>query len=196
MKLHRYIYIYMVMPVVLAATAAVSSCEKAESMFSGYRAYFRFTPVSAKPNLHRACTSLGEFCSITFPIGDKYLIKSPSTPSVTDEILPTAIQGYNGGYILGIGNGLIVGMPMIPEMLEQESQVTCYDICCPNCYQEHGIQKHTELHVGGISTCASCQRSYDLNNLGIVTKGEPGRSLFRYYAYYYQPTQTLTIDNK
>ena len=36
----------------------------------------------------------------------------------------------------------------------------------------------------------------NLNNLGIVTKGEPGRSLFRYYAYYYQPTQTLTIDNK
>lgn len=183
---------------ILAATSIAGmlcSCEKAESMFSTYRAYFRYDPVSAKPNLYRACTSLGEFCSITFPPGANFVVKSPSTPSVVDYIQRTALQGYKG-YVLGIGGGLIVGIPMIPEMLEQENQITCYDLCCPNCYQEYSIQKHMELHVGGISTCTSCQRSYDLNNQGIVAKGNGGRSLFRYYVHYYAPNQTLVVDNK
>ena len=176
-------------------TCIVSSCEKAENLYSNYWAYFRYNPVSAKPNLHRACTSLGEFCSITYPVGaNKYVIDSPSS-SVDDYITPTALEGYRN-FRLGVGGGLIVGIPMIPEMLEQENQITCYDLCCPNCYQEYSIQKRMELHVGGISTCTSCQRSYDLNNQGIVAKGNGGRSLFRYYVHYYAPNQTLVVDNK
>jgi hypothetical protein len=29
----------------------------------------------------------------------------------------------------------------------------------------------------------------------MISKGEAGRSLFRYYVHYYAPTQTLTINN-
>ena len=184
----------MVMLVVFMATGILSSCEKADNRYSAYRAYFRYNPVSAKPNLFRACTSLGEFCSITYPPGVNYVIKSPSTSSSVDYIARTALQGYQG-FVLGIGGGLIVGMPVLPEMLEQESRVVCYDLCCPNCYQDYHILKQMALYVGGLASCSSCQRSYDLNNQGIVSKGDAGRSLFRYYVDYYSPTQTLTVSN-
>lgn len=184
----------MVMLVVFMATGILSSCEKADNRYSAYRAYFRYNPVSAKPNLFRACTSLGEFCSITFPPGVNYVIKSPSTSSSVDYIARTALQGYQG-FVLGIGGGLVVGMPVLPEMLEQESRVVCYDLCCPNCYQDYHILKQMALYVGGLASCSSCQRSYDLNNQGIVSKGDAGRSLFRYYVDYYSPTQTLTVSN-
>lgn len=184
----------MVMLVVFMATGILSSCEKADNRYSAYRAYFRYNPVSAKPNLFRACTSLGEFCSITYPPGVNYVIKSPSTSSSVDYIARTALQGYQG-FVLGIGGGLVVGMPVLPEMLEQESKVVCYDLCCPNCYQDYHILKQMALYVGGLASCSSCQRSYDLNNQGIVSKGDAGRSLFRYYVDYYSPTQTLTVSN-
>lgn len=194
MKVYRKLSKIIAVLVVLVSASIVSSCEKADNKYSGYRAYFKYGPVSAKPNLYRACTSLGEFCSITFPPGVNFVIKSPSTPSVVDYIQRTALQGYQG-YALGVGGGLIVGMPTIPEMLAQESQVTCYDLCCPNCYQNYHILKQLEMHVGGLSTCSSCHRTYDLNNQGIVSSGEAGRSLFRYYVHYYAPTQTLTVNN-
>lgn len=194
MKLYKRIKLFLTMLVVVIATGILFSCEEADSKYSTYRAYFKYTPVSAKPNLFRACTSLGEFCSITYPPGINYVIKSPSTPSAVDYIQRTALQGYQG-FVLGVGGGLIVGMPSIPEMLAQESQVTCYDLCCSNCYQNYHILKQLELHVGGFATCSSCQRSYDLNNQGMISKGEVGRSLFRYYVHYYAPTQTLTINN-
>lgn len=184
----------MVMLVVFMTTGILSSCEKADNRYSAYRAYFRYNPVSAKPNLFRACTSLGEFCSITYPPGVNYVIKSPSTSSSVDYIARTALQGYQG-FVLGIGGGLVVGMPVLPEMLEQESRVVCYDLCCPNCYQDYHILKQMALYVGGLASCSSCQRSYDLNNQGIVSKGDAGRSLFRYYVDYYSPTQTLTVSN-
>lgn len=178
--------------VILAAV--MLSCGKAENMYSTYRARFSYTPVSAVPNLFRACTSPGEFCSITFPPGQSYVIKSPSTPSSPDYITLTAIQGYRG-FVLGVGSGLIVGLPNMPEMLAQESHVTSYDLCCPNCYSDYNVNRHLELHIGGTASCTSCQRHYDMNNQGIISRGNAGRSLFRYYVSYSNPTQTLTINN-
>lgn len=180
--------------IILAVISIFASCQKAEYVYSQYQARFAYSPVSAKPTLFRACTSLGEFCSITYPPGKSYVIKSPSTPSVVDYIQRTALQGYQG-FVLGVGGGLIVGLPSIPEMLTEESQVTCYDLCCSNCYQNYHVHKHLELHTGGQATCLSCNRVYDLNSQGIVSKGDPGRSLFRYYVHYYAPTQNLTINN-
>lgn len=184
-------------PLFLAtATACIlSSCQKADNRFSPYDARFSYSPVTAVPNLYRACTSMGEFCSITFPTGNRYVIHSPSTPSSPDYIMRTAIQGYQG-FILGLGGGLIVGLPNIPEMLEQESRVTCYDLCCPNCYQDFNILKQLTLRTDGTAQCTSCNRSYDLNSQGIVARGEAGRSLFRYYVHYNSTSQTLSINNR
>ncbi len=172
----------------------LSSCEEADNRFSNYEARFYYSPVNAVPNLYRACTSLGEFCSITFPPGTKYVIKSPSTPSAPDYIPRTAIQGYQG-FVLGLG-GLIVGLPNLPEMLEQESQVTCYDLCCPNCHQDNHIRKQMELRTDGTALCNACNRSYDMNNQGIVARGEAGRSLYRYYVHYNSMNLSLSINNK
>ena len=183
------------MLVVTMATGIVSSCEKADNRYSHFEAYFTYQPVSAKPNLYRSCTSLGEFCSITFPPGQNYVIKSPETPAATDYIPRTALNDYNR-FVLGIGNGLIIGKPILPEMLEEESQVTCYDLCCPNCYQNYHILKQLNLQTSGKAKCSSCLRIYDLNNQGIVVNGDAGRSLFRYYANYYSPTQKIMINNR
>ena len=188
--------IFRLMLVALAAAGILSSCEKAENLYSRYYAYFRYTPVSAKPNLYRACTSLGEFCSITYPpgAGPNSVVKSHSTPSSVDYIQRTALQGYRD-FILGIGGGLVLGMPMIPEMLEQESNVVCFDLCCSNCYQDYHIQKHLNMQPGGQASCISCGRTYDLNNMGIVSAGDAGRSRFRYYVHYHMSTQTITVSN-
>ena len=185
------------MLVALMATGILSSCEEAESLYSRFYAYFRYTPVSAKPNLYRACTSLGEFCTITYPPSaqQNYVVKSPTTSSSVDYIPRTALQGYRD-FVLGVGGGLVLGMPMIPEMLEQESYVVCYDLCCSNCYHDYHFQKQLNVGVGGIASCPSCRRIYDLNNQGMVSSGEVGRSLFRYYVNYHTSTQTLTVSNK
>lgn len=184
------------MLVALMATGILSSCEEAESLYSRFYAYFRYTPVSAKPNLYRACTSLGEFCTITYPPSaqQNYVVKSPTTSSSVDYIPRTALQGYRD-FVLGVGGGLVLGMPMIPEMLEQESKVVCYDLCCSNCYQDYHIQKHLTMHAEGLASCISCGRTYDLNNMGIVSEGDAGRSLFRYYVHYHMATQTITVSN-
>lgn len=179
----------------VATTILASSCGEADNRFSNYTARFSYSPVSAVPNLYRACTSMGEFCSITYPPGNRFVIKSPSTPSAPDYIVRTAIQGYQG-FILGVGGGLIVGLPNMPEMLEQESHVTCYDLCCPNCYNSFNTLKQLELHTDGTALCHSCNRTYDLNNQGIVARGEAGRSLFRYYVFYSAATQALNINNR
>ena len=46
-----------------------------------------------------------------------------------------------------------------------------------------------------VRSLAFVNRVYDLNSQGIVSKGDPGRSLFRYYVHYYALTQNLTINN-
>lgn len=182
------------LPCALAAVIALASCGKADNRFSSYDARFSYSPVTAVPNLYRACTSMGEFCSITYPPGNRYVIKSPSMPSAPDYIVRTAIQGYQE-FILGLGGGLIIGLPNMPEMLEQESHVTCYDMCCPNCYKSFNTLKQLELRTDGTALCQSCNRTYDLNNQGIIARGDAGRSLFRYYVHYNSFSQTLTVNN-
>ena len=181
--------------IVLVIAGIFASCQGAESMYSGFSARFTYQPVSAKPTLFRACTSLGEYCTITLPLkATSYVISSPSTPNNVDNIPLTAIQSY-AKPILGLGDGLIVGLPMIPEMLESESKVVCYDLCCSNCNEKDYIRRKLQLQIGGIATCSSCKRIYDLNNQGMVTQGEYGRSLYRYYVYYEPSSQRLTVNN-
>ena len=195
MNVKRLLRTVKIVLVAIVAISILSSCEKMENMYSSHYAYFTYQPVSATPNLFRACTSLGEFCSITFPPGDRYIIKNPSTPSVEDYILRTALQGY-GGFRLGLNSGLIIGMPIIPEMMQQQSQVVCFDLCCSNCYKDYHLTKPLQMSVGGEANCLLCKRVYDLNNSGIVSDGPAGHSLFRYYVNYYSPTQKITVSNR
>lgn len=176
------------------AIGIVAACQESENLYSKFQAYFSYSPVTSVPTLSRACTSLGEFCSITFPPGNKYVVQSPSTPAVTDYIDRTATQGYLN-YRLGLSGGLIIGLPALPEMMAQESQVVCFDLCCPNCYRDYHITKAMTLRTGGVSACSSCNRTYDLNNQGVVASGDAGRALFRYYVTYYPSSFMITVRN-
>lgn len=176
--------------ILLLVTMVMAGCEKAENKYSNFSAHFTYTPVNSIPTLYRACTSYGEFCSITLPIGDVNRFHFTSVHGY-DVANRTAIQGYTG-FILGL-SGLIVGLPNIPELGQIEPTVVCYDLCCPNCYDESYISREMELREGGYTYCARCRRTYDLNNMGVVSQGDGGRSLFRYMVFY--TGNTLAVNN-
>ena len=43
-----------------------------------------------------------------------------------------------------------------------------------------GVTKRLVLQEGGNATCSTCHRTYNLNNVGIISKGEGGKPLYRY----------------
>ena len=165
-------------------------CEKSEDLFSGYPAYFVFTPVSQAPELYTALNSMGEYCTVT-PSGQNYLFSNPKTST----IVPRTAVDQHVSVALGL-DGLILGLPNIPELGYDVPRVVCYDLCCPNCYRDLGITRRMSLQVGGIVRCARCTREYDLNNLGIIRSDTTGVSLFRYRVYYNANNYTLTVSNR
>ena len=68
-------------------------------------------------------------------------------------------------------------------------------MACSNCYEESNIAKRMILQESGFAHCSRCQRTYDLNNQGIVSIGKGGRTLFRYRVNYLASTGTLIINN-
>ena len=149
----------------------LSACNKADNTFSRLPAHFTMDNIYQSPVLYTACNSMGEFCTITG--GNRsFIIANLKT---SDTVNQTALTGYSGFY-LGL-SGLIVGLPQIPEMGQDVSRVVCFDLACPNCYQEYSITKRMVLQEGGIALCPSCKRRYDLNDLGRTTEGRP---LYRY----------------
>ena len=173
-----------------------SSCDdNLNNRYCEFTARFHVDNVTSYPVLATSCTSLGEFCTITLPIngGGKVYV---SNYKQTSYIESTVLQKYTGGLQLGLG-GLVIGKPSTPEMLEDESQVTCYDLCCPNCYYNFNIQKQMTLGKNNDTlVCPTCSRTYDLNNMGIVSQGEAGHALFRYSVTYYQASCALTVYNR
>ena len=149
----------------------LSACNKADNTFSRLPAHFTMDNIYQSPVLYTACNSMGEFCTITG--GNRSFIIANLKAS--DTVNQTALTGYSGFY-LGL-SGLIVGLPQIPEMGQDVSRVVCFDLACPNCYQEYSITKRMVLQEGGIALCSSCKRRYDLNDLGRTTEGRP---LYRY----------------
>ena len=196
MKLYRK-FVLITRPKVKAALSclflmllAMISCEKAEDLFSNYPAYFVFTPATQAPELYTALNSAGEFCTI-IPNGERYVFASPKTSTTVQK---TAVDQHVS-VVLGL-DGLIVGLPNIPEMGYDVPRVVCYDLCCPNCYRDLGITRRMQLQVGCIARCARCTREYDLNNLGIIRSDTTGISLFRYRVYYNAYNYTLTVSNR
>lgn len=165
------------------------SCGDTENMYCSLSAHYSCTDVRNIPTLYRACTSLGNFCTLTAD-ASYYYFKSPSTPS--DVVQRTKDASYKGE-ILGLG-ALIIGLPQIAELGASSEKVTCFDLHCSNCYVTYNINKRMELQEGGIAQCKGCNRTYDLNNQGMVATGDAGRSLFRYYCYF--NGTTFSISNR
>ena len=172
----------------LLSVVAFTACENADSTYCSLPAKFVFENAYQAPALYTACNSMGEFCTITHPPGGQFVFKGTS---VTSSVPLTAVVGY-AGFDLGL-SGLIVGLPNIPEIGKTESQVVCFDLACPNCWEDYNFAKQLVIKEG-MATCASCKRTYNLNNTGFITKGEAGRPLYRYRVSYVN--NTLMVSNR
>lgn len=173
--------------VVLATLAAATSCTEGDTLYCKFPARFVVDNIYSVPQLYTACNSMGQFCTIR-AVNQQYIFSDSkgSTP-----VNQTALGNYSGFY-MGL-SGFIVGLPYIPEMGHDFSQVVCFDLACPNCYQDFNITKRMTLQADGTVRCGSCSRTYDLNNQGLVSSGEPGRRLYRYRVSYI--SNTLVISN-
>ena len=101
----------------------------------------------------------------------------------------TAREQNYGYFNFGRSNGFVVGhTSMISSRFPD--QVVCYDIVCPNCYDDLNVTRNVGLLSGARAQCSSCQRTYDLNELGMVSQVEAGRSLYR-YTIRYSPFQLV-----
>lgn len=155
-----------------------------EQFYANLPARFRVQFVQTIPPLNAALNSMGEFATITQRT-NVYIYSNTKTSiqrPVTD-----ADRNYMGL------SGFIVGLPNIPPIGSSVSQVVCYDLACPNCYEEQVVTREMQLQAGGKCYCRLCQRTYDLNNQGYVAGGTPGRSLYRYRVVY--QSNTLLINN-
>lgn len=95
--------------------------------------------------------------------------------------------------IFGFNNGLIVGF----GSLSSPMTFYAYDLECPNCFDPNYIpvrSKPLSISVNGLATCNLCKRQYDMNNGGIVSKGEGGKKMTRYRAATTGPLGVMSVN--
>lgn len=168
---------------------AMSCKEEVQNTYSNYPAYFVCTTVNTIPQLNAAMNGLGVFATIVYD-RNRYLFANENGNATP--VNPTAISSHSS-VRMGL-SGFIVGLPNIPELGASQSAPVCYDLACPNCYSAYNITRALQLKEGGYTSCTSCNRTYNLNNQGIVSSGDAGASLFRYHIYY--SGNSITINNR
>ena len=159
------------------------SCAEAERLYDSFPAYFVYRNTNTVSQLNAAMGGFGDFCLIQ----DKGATLLFSNLGGSTSVNKTAVEGYQG-FRLGRGGGFIVGQP---TMMSDAPGVVCYDIVCPFCYENSALTKPLSLISLGKVQCDRCQRTYDLNNMGICPEG--GR-LFKYQCSH--KSYTLYIDNR
>lgn len=169
----------------------LSSCDKTEQTYSNHTARFSFSGTNLVPQLNTALNNPGQFCTI-IARNNQYIFHSPGIRE--DHVYERTELDKKAGYVLGL-SGLIVGTPIIAEQLSTQASVVCFDLCCPNCYEELSITRNLTLYEGQRAQCERCQRLYDLNTQGIISKGDQGKSLYRYRISYYPTGNTFTVNN-
>lgn len=169
---------------VVLLLSLLSCTGQTEQFYANLPACFRVQYVQTIPPLNAALNSMGEFATITQRT-NVYIYSNTQTS--TQRPVTDADRNYMGL------SGFIVGLPNIPPLGSSVSQVVCYDLACPNCYEEQVVTREMQLQAGGKCYCRLCQRTYDLNNQGYVTSGTPGKSLYRYRVTY--QNNTLLINN-
>ncbi len=173
---------------ILILLLGMVSCTETDSLYCDFPARLVIDNTYQAPALYTACNSLGEFCYTTIDGQKIYFHGSKETSPIN----LVALNNYNS-IVLGLG-GLIIGKPSLPEIGKSESQVVCFDLNCPNCYEQYGgITKRLQLE-SATARCKGCGRTYDLNGMGIVSQGESGRPLFRYRVSYVG--SALVVSNR
>ncbi len=180
----RRLFLALLLPLLITACGD----EIVSNKYSSLPARFSFTPVNSISQLLAACNSPGEWCTVTLSNNILYF----QNTATTGQANLTALSGYTGFY-MGLC-GFLVGLPNMPELGADYAVVNCYDLACSNCYVKSSVTRKLTLQEGGYAHCAKCQRTYNLNNVGIVASGEAGIPLYRYRVYY--GNNTLAIDNR
>lgn len=170
-------------------TIILAGCNNAEHTFCSLPAYFVVENTLQEPTvLHTALNNMGQFCTIRSN-GNQYVFADTRNTG----FLPISQLESNRGFYLGL-SGFIVGLPSIPEMGHDQSRVICFDWACSNCYDDYSVARRMTLREEGYVSCSGCGRTYNLNDAGIVSDGEPGRSLFRYRISYVG--NSMVISNR
>lgn len=186
----RSVLCTLMMTVTFVMLIVSCSSDDVEDTYSKYRAYFRYDNVmtAAAAPLHNALTGIGEYCAVYTGGNYLYFQNASSEP----QRIPLNDMAYYQSYIT-IG-GFIIGRTNVPDMTSSELVLVAYDLACPNCYHDDDVSKRLALKENGTAYCDRCKRTYDLNNLGLITSGERGRKLERYHIAY-NGTTTVLVQN-
>lgn len=182
----------------LAVAFSASSCGESEYEYSTESCYLVFdNSTHLDPTLQSAMNELspGVFCRITlatangatyFCFESNHGASSRSRADAVDLRRSIILGAYNkSGIIVGYAN---LGSP---------ATLYAYDSQCPNCYAEHGTPSYKlSMTTAGQAVCATCKREYDMNNGGIVSKGDQGKKLMRYRAVSSGTLGVLTVSSR
>lgn len=180
---------------IIAMLTLLSACGDTEYEYSSEPCYLVFDNAASRSiKLAEAMNpvSPGIFCHISL-FGKKYIFETTAAVGQKEEVNFTAkdekvskqLGTYNvTGLIVGYGN------------LNSPATFYAYDMQCPNCYKETYLPQYAmTLESSGKVKCSKCDREYDLNNEGIVSKGEGGDKLMRYRASTTGPQGVLYVTN-
>lgn len=166
----------------LASCFLLSSCG-AEQEYSSWSCRFIFNNGTYLDQTLGAAinpTITGIFCKVTEQSrgGTRYLIfennqgASSQHQMMAEELRQNLRIGQNNGIIVGVQNF---------------DGFTAYDLQCPNCARRENNYVTPYYPVtldkkgSGIVTCSKCGDQYDLNNGGLLVKGQEGdKGLERY----------------
>lgn len=167
--------------VLLAAAAALCSCENSYPVFST-RYHVNFRCDASQPPFN-AVMSGGVFLSVRCPGTE--LIVTDADGHVSRWPMSESDRRSSA---FGLG-GIIIGTPFIPD---ENGPVYAYDLACPICEK---ASVRLSFGSDGIARCPSCGTSFDLNNNGFVISTESGSNnpLYRYPVT--QGLQYLTVSN-
>ena len=171
-----------------------ASCNDSQFEFSTYKAFFIFdNSTHLEPALSTAMNPLtpGIFCHITMSSGNSFSFTNNQGQSGRQTASALELKRT---ILLGIYNesGVFVGYGMLTDPV----QFFAYDAQCPNCYKESNLPRYPlSMTSDGHAKCSRCNRTYDMNNYGIISDGEAGDKLIRYRAQTTGPNGVLSINN-
>lgn len=132
--------------------------------------------------------SPGVFCRISREGTTRFKFESNQSSTPTYGAIIAIDQ--KAQWTIGIYNGIIVGFGNLDHNFH------AYDNQCRNCYESSGLTRYAlTMNADGTATCKSCHRVYDLNNDGILVKGDKGSGLIRYRATTTGPLGVLSVNN-
>ena len=180
--MNRFHFIFALL---IAFMPVITSCsgDKAEDIYAHERAFLKFSPVTGVVPLYRAVNSQGIFCTIK--LGTSVFRFQSSDGATATYPYSADIQAYGQPQCIA---GFVIGKSNIPDMNLQYPLV-CYDLACPNCYEQSLITRDLTLDAQEQLTCSRCHRVYDLSNGGIIKQGDKGSRLYRYRNVGYSDSQ-------